>query len=164
MISLGIDPSTRTGIAVVNDLMKIIHTEEIEFKKQVGFQRIQSIVAGVIAVRNEFKPDKIVIEDMFVGQAASAVTIIQIGSLLRYFLWQEDIVWTDVSPGTLKKFVTGSGAGKKEQMMMFVSKRWGFESPTNNIADAVGLAMVGLCISGKGDFNSFSKEAVSKLV
>lgn len=163
MIVLGIDPSTKCGIALVESGKKIIHTEEIEFKKLVGFVRIQNIIGRVMEIHEKYKPDRIVIEEMFVGHASSAVTIIQIGSLLRYFLWQENIRYQDVPATVLKKFVAGTGNAKKEQMMMFVSKRWGFESPTNNIADAIGLAMVGLCLNGE-DFGAASKSALAKLV
>lgn len=159
---LGVDPSTRTGIAIVDSGKVIVHTEEVEFKKLVGFMRIQSIIGKVLEVKEKYKPDMIVIEEMFVGHASSAVTIIQIGSLLRYFLWQEGIVYQNVPATTLKKFVCGKGNGNKEQIMMYVSKRWGFESPTNNIADAVGLAMVGLCLSGE-DFGAASKAALTKM-
>lgn len=160
MITLGIDPSTRTGLAVVGPSQKVIYTREVEFKKLTGFERIQRIVGEVEDVRQTFKPDLITIESMYVGAAASAVTVIQVASLIRYFLWQEGVAYTDISPSTLKKFVCGAGNAKKEQVMMWVSKRWGFESQTNNIADAVGLAMAGQCLLGE-NFGVESKKSLA---
>lgn len=146
MIVLGLDPSTKFGVAVVSESGGIIHhTEEIEYKKESGLQRASSIVGRVLEIKEEYKPDLIVIEEMFVGHSSSAIPIIGLGTILRYFLWQEDVTPLEVHPSTLKKWVAGSGKATKEQMMMHVLKNWGFESPTNNIADAVGLAMFGLC-------------------
>lgn len=146
---LGVDPSTHTGIALVESGKKVIFTEEIEHRKLTGFPRLEALVNDVASIITTYQPDHIFIEDMFVGHASSAVTIIQIGSLLRYYLWQEGITYTDVAPTVLKKFVGGKGNAKKEEIMMHVQKNWGFTSPTNNIADAVGLAMFGLCAHGE---------------
>lgn len=150
---LGIDPSTHTGIAVVSETGKIIHTAEISFPKLSGFDRISAIVGEVLGIHSQYSPfiSSVVIESIIVGHASSALTVIQIATILRYFFWQEGIEFLEVPPGTLKKFVCGFGNAKKEQVMMWVSKNYGFESPTNNIADAVGLAMVGACLlSGFG--------------
>lgn len=159
---MGVDPSTKTGIAFVDGSKSVVHTEEIEFKKLAGFERVSSIVARVIELKDEYKPDLIIIEEMFVGHTSSAIPLIQIGSILRYFLWQEGIRYLDVPPTVLKKFVTGKGNSKKEEVMMHVLKQWGHESKTNNTADAVGLAMVGLSVLGVG-FNKLQMEAVAKL-
>lgn len=148
---LGLDPSTCFGVCVASESGKVVYTKEISYPKLFGFERISAILADVLDVYKMFKPSKVVVEGMIVGHAASAISVIQVATLLRYFLWQENIPYMEVSPSTLKKFVCGSGNAKKEQVMMWVSKRYGFESPTNNIADAVGLAMVGVCsLSGKG--------------
>lgn len=146
---MGIDPSTKTGVSLVGPDTKVLAYDEIEVKKAVGFDRASGIIARVMAFHEKHRPDLVVIEEMFVGHASSAITIIQIGTLLRYFLWQEGIKYIDVPATTLKKFVSGKGNSKKEEMMMHVLKRWGFTSPTNNIADAVGLGMFGLCCVGE---------------
>lgn len=140
---LGIDPSTKCGIAVVDD-SGILFTEEIEFKKLTGLPRASAIVGRIMEIKAKWMPDKVMIEDMFVGHASSAITIIQIGTIIRYFLWQDDFPYEDVPPTFLKKWACGTGAGKKEQIMMAVYKKWGFESATNNIADAVVLAKMGV--------------------
>jgi hypothetical protein len=55
---------------------------------------------------------------------------------------------TVVAPSMLKKFVTGTGNAKKDQMMMATYKKWGFEAKTNDEADAYGLARVAAAILG----------------
>lgn len=146
---MGLDPSTKFGVAVVETGKKVIYTEQVEFKKETGVPRISMLVARVMELHAKHKPDLVVIESMFVGHPSSAIPIISLGSILRYFLWQEDILHLEVGPTILKKFVSGSGAAKKDQMMMFVLKNWGYESKTDNIADAVGLGMFGLCCANE---------------
>lgn len=45
-----------------------------------------------------------------------------------------------VKPTVLKKYITGSGAAKKNQILLGVFKRWGEEFTDDNLADAYGLA------------------------
>lgn len=162
MIVMGLDPSTHCGLAIVEGDKKVIHSEEIHFSKLVGFPRAQAIIARIMEVYADFSPDHVVIEEMFVGHASSAIPIIQLGSLIRYFLWQEDVDYLEVSPTVLKKFVANGGQAKKEEMMMYVLKNWGHTSKTNNTADAVGLAMFGLCAYKGALFPKPSTEVVQK--
>jgi len=64
--------------------------------------------------------------------------------LIRIFLYRKKVKYKIIAPGTLKKFVTGSGAAKKEQMLLHVYKRWGVEFKTNDLADAFSLAQLAL--------------------
>lgn len=143
MIAMGIDPSTKCGVAVCDE-DKILFTAEIEFPKLIGFERISAIVDRILMIKEKWKPEVVVIEEMFVGHASSAITIIQIGTVIRWFLWQDNVNYRNVHPGALKKFATGKGNAKKDQIMMAVYKKWGFESSTDNIADAVVLAKMGI--------------------
>lgn len=45
-----------------------------------------------------------------------------------------------VTATTLKKFITGKGAGEKDKMMLAAFKKWGVELVDNNTTDAYGLA------------------------
>lgn len=146
MIVMGIDPSTtHSGVAIVESGSgKVLYSGEVVPKKLTGFDRISFIVFELIRLHAEYKPDHVVLEGVFIGHASSAVQLVALGSILRYFLWQEGISYLDVPATTLKKFVTGSGASPKDAVMMHVLKNWGFESPSNNVADAVGLAMFGV--------------------
>ena len=123
---------------------RVVYSGEIVPKKLTGFDRISFIVFELIRLHSEYKPDYVVIEGMFIGHASSAVQLVALGSILRYFLWQEDISFIEVPATTLKKFVTGSGNAPKDAVMIHVLKNWKFESASNNVADAVGLAMFGV--------------------
>lgn len=74
-------------------------------------------------------------------------------AFLHYSL-REDLLRNGVQcvvcpPTTLKKFVTGSGAAKKDQMLLEVYKRWSLTAKNDNEADAIGLCMIGACILGR---------------
>lgn len=150
---LALDISTCTGVAIVDHTpakpKDVRYTETIQFKKLVGMPRINSIAGRILNLHAEHKPDFVVIEDYVVSRfGGSAIVSISIGSVIRFLLWQEEIPYLEVSPTSLKKFVTGKGNAKKENMILEVFKRYGYTSATNDIADAVGLGMFGLCAAG----------------
>lgn len=61
--------------------------------------------------------------------------------LLAYELGWSVVV---VPPSSLKAFVCGKGNAPKEQMMLQIYKRWGYEASENNSADAYALLQLGL--------------------
>lgn len=160
---MGLDTSTRTGVSVVDKDRNVLLGEQVTFPKLRGWERASAIAARIMELHAEYKPDLVVIENYGFANANSLVTLVEIGTIIRYFLWQESIPYIEVPPNSLKKFVTGKGSGKKEEVMMYVLKRWDYTSPTNDIADAVGLGMFGLGCLGL-DFGAKSKEAVTEVM
>ena len=67
---------------------------------------------------------------------------------------------TIIQPGTLKKFVTGNGAAKKNNMLLAVYKKWGFETSDDNLADAYSLARVAMAIHTGGTELAYEKESL----
>lgn len=75
---------------------------------------------------------------------------------------------TIVAPTALKKFVTGRGNNvKKNEMLLAVYKRWGYETTNDNLADAYALARVAQAchelMNGSEDYPAFQQEVVQKL-
>ena len=70
---------------------------------------------------------------------------------------------TIVQPSTLKKFVTGSGAAKKNQMMLAVYKKWGYETDDDNLADAFALAQLVLALDNQMINYEYEKAALAKV-
>lgn len=148
---MGIDPSTRTGIAIVErtnwegppTIPEVRESAEIHFPKLIGFERLSAIAGEVMALYEKWKPKFVVIEGYALYNVTSIIPVVEVGTVIRYFLWQEGASVYECNPSTLKKFVCGTGKAKKDQMMLGVFKRWGYEG-TDNQCDAVGLAMYGL--------------------
>lgn len=67
---------------------------------------------------------------------------------------------TIVQPGSLKKFVTGNGGAKKNNMLLAVFKKWGFETSDDNLADAYSLARVAMAVHTGTTELAYEKEAL----
>jgi crossover junction endodeoxyribonuclease RuvC len=70
---------------------------------------------------------------------------------------------TIVKPSSLKKFVTGNGAAKKNNMLLAVYKKWGFETSDDNLADAYSLARVAMAIHTGNAELAYEKEALKSV-
>ena len=146
---LGVDPSTHTGWSLQaqsKDGLKCDEkTGEINFPgKQAGFVRSMYLAGEVSALVSNYHPDLVVFEGYAFGAQHNNYLQVEIGTLMRERIYTSGTPYITVTPGSLKKFATGSGAAKKEQVMLQVFKRWGFEAKTNNEADAYVLARIGL--------------------
>jgi len=156
MIVVGIDPSTKTGLAAVNGKGKVVASKEIVYSpsKTKGVIRATDIAQEVIDFCDKHKPKLVVIEGYAFGNKFTLVTMVEIGTMIRYKLQGGSQIksyhWIELQPTALKKFVTGKGNSKKDMMMKEVYKKWGFEG-TDNECDAVGLAMYGLSLQEKGN-------------
>lgn len=147
--SIGLDLScTSTGIVVLASVLasgnpRLLHTETVKVKT-TGLQRCSDVAERVLWAMEAFNPEQIVIEGYGGSFKGSIIPIVELGTVVRYFLRQQGRCWTEPAPTQLKKFVLGKGVGEKEQMMLQVFKRWGYEAPNNDLADAYGLACMGL--------------------
>lgn len=71
----------------------------------------------------------------------------ELGGVTRMALARHDIYPLVIPPTTLKKYITGSGSGQKNLILLHTYKKWGQTFTDDNAADAYGLAR--LC-SGDG--------------
>jgi Holliday junction resolvasome RuvABC endonuclease subunit len=89
----------------------------------------------------------------------------ELGGLVKAFLWKAQHIPLVVPPTSLKKFATGSGAAKKDNILMHVYKRWGAEFADNNLADAFVLAQMALAIDNPltDGLTGFQKDVIKQL-
>lgn len=144
---LGLDVSTKTGIAIISAPCVIEYAAEIEIKKQTGLQRASSIVEKVMEAKEKYNPDFAVIEGYGYANAYTLATLVEIGTVIRYFLWQSDFPYHEVAPTQLKKFM-GKGNLKKDMIRLECFKQFGFQDDSDNVVDAFVLAQMGLAASG----------------
>lgn len=157
MIVAGLDLSlTHTGYVIIKDDGVVLGRGVIKSKPNgdtnlAEVERIVSIAEQAVQKIDEFgDPTLVVIEGLaFMAQGTSLVQLAGLNYLTRILLAQFKWPFAIVAPTTLKKFITGSGKGDKDQMMMAVYKHYGFESLDNNECDAYSLAAVGLAVLGK---------------
>jgi len=63
----------------------------------------------------------------------------------------------------LKKFASGKGNTKKDELAVHIYKKWGFESKSDNIRDAYVLARMAMALDDKLDLTAYQKEALKKV-
>lgn len=144
---LGLDVSTVTGWCEWR--REQTNVAEIQFKKFSGMKRALAFSDWLSGRLDSCKPELVVFEGYGFGQLSSVQVLVEIGTLMRAVTYCSGIPYVDVPPMSLKKFTTGKGTAKKDEMMLWVYKRWGFEAKTNNEADAFALAMVGRAMLGQ---------------
>ena len=64
-----------------------------------------------------------------------------------------------IPPMTLKKYATGKGTSKKQEMLLQIYKRWGVEFSDDNAADAYALAR----LSGSHAIDAVEKAVVAQI-
>lgn len=157
---MGVDLSTHTGICVMGSGKKLLVASEYEFPGLSEHEREYALFNQVRNIWVKHSPDILLIETAITN--AKFISAIQqnIASVVRFKLWEDNISYKDVSPSALKKFIAGKGNAKKELMMLELHVQWGIKTTTNNIADAVALALFGQCVLGDTDFKTPKKAVV----
>lgn len=93
-------------------------------------------------------PDLVVLEGYSYGSPFAAHPIGELGGVLRVKLMELGYSEANkkliiVPPTKVKKFVTSRGNAKKNEMMMRVMKKWGYEAKDDNYCDAYSLMKLG---------------------
>ena len=155
MKALGLDPSMNaTGLVALSAIncneWSVEKSIELTSDKKLGrFVRMDQIASNMLNFIHAWRPDVVMIEGYSYGSPTNLATAAELGAVLRWFCLQADLKVYEVPPSTLKKWVTLKGNAPKEEMMLQVYKRWGFEPATHNIADAFGLAILGVYMQEK---------------
>jgi crossover junction endodeoxyribonuclease RuvC len=142
---IGIDLSlTGTGIVLIDSEGKITKQNLIETSPKTKIElRIAEIAS---AIHDVIHPgDALCMEGLAFG--ARGQSMLELAGLhyhIRITLTERELPFRVIPPTTLKKFITGKGNAKKEQMLLQVYKRFGIEFDNNNLADAYGLARMAM--------------------
>ena len=167
MKAIGLDLSlTGTGV-VVTSAGAITHSECIK-SKPCGklptdeLVRLLTIANEIDTIVAKHKPGVAVIEGLaFMAKGTSLVQLAGLNYFVRTNLYHRNIPFYIVAPTSLKKFVTGSGKGDKNQMLLEIYKRYGESFLDDNVADAFGLAKIGEAVLGGAQLTSFQKEVIA---
>ena len=101
-----------------------------------GWDRIAEVTKTVF--RLTFGVDITLVEGYSYGSKGQAVyQIAELGGIVRFWLYQHGLTTVEITPGTLKKFATGSGAADKAQMLNAAIRRFHLREGTtdNNEVD-----------------------------
>lgn len=138
---VGVDHSTKTGVAILDPHGNVLKRIEIQADGALDAARINDVVVRTLRL---IQPtDKVAIEGFSHGSTGSFVgQQYAIGWAIRIGLYVRKQKYIEVAPTQLKKFATGVGKGSKEELILPIFKRWGFEHPSDNVRDAFVLAQV----------------------
>jgi crossover junction endodeoxyribonuclease RuvC len=160
MITVGLDLSlVKTGYAIIKDdgtvlasgIIKSKPTGDLPIDETMRIKKIaEDILEKIDEILPKDEPTLVVIEGMaFMAQGTSLVQLAALNYLTRILLAEFEWPFLIVAPTSLKKFITGSGKGDKDMMLMSVYKNYGFEAMDNNEADGYSLAACGLAVLDK---------------
>jgi crossover junction endodeoxyribonuclease RuvC len=144
---LGLDPgSLCTGYAVVETGPKVIYvvSGSIRARGASLADRLQEIFAGVDKLANEYQPDEVAIERVFMHRNAdSALKLGQArGAALSATFAVRPRVF-EYAPREVKLAVVGTGAAQKEQVQLMVRRLLNLSGPLG--ADAADALAIALC-------------------
>lgn len=159
MLTIGLDLSlVKTGYAIIGDDGKVLASGTIKSKpcgdrpveETRRIRRIaEEIMEKIDEICPDLSPDLVAIEGLaFMAQGTSLVQLSGLNYLTRVLLEEFKWPFLIVAPTTLKKFITGSGKGDKDMIMMSLYKNYGFEAGDNNEADAYSLAVCARALLG----------------
>jgi len=152
-VFLGVDQSLRSsGVAVIPPTAP--YAPEclltLEPKKLQGAKRLKFIRDGIQDVVRSYKLLHAALEGYSIGSVNRAFDLGEVGGLIKLTLLDEGVPFIVVPPTSLKLFVTGTGAARKELMQRAVYQKWNLEIDQEDACDAYGLAHVArVFIQGK---------------
>ena len=167
---LGLDVSTKTGAVMFDRHGKIVVQKELALKPLKNGSSVHRMYRAVElfhTVRDLVvieRPELVVFEGYGYANAHTLAVLVELGAMARHACIYSQVPFIDVAPPTLKKFVTGSGAAKKDQMRLAVYKKWDYEHDSDNVVDAYALARLGLAYGGVAPaVTKAEKEALKKV-
>lgn len=169
---MGIDLSlVGTGVVVLEEgkqfKQKLIKSKPVGDKPIDEVKRIRKIVEEIELMVGEHSPAMAVIEGM-AFMARNTTALVQLAALnymTRAMLVDYSVPFIIVAPTSLKKFITGSGAAKKDVMLIETYKRYKASILDDNVCDAYGLAQIGKALMDtlKGKYNQRQGEVLALL-
>lgn len=150
----GLDVASKLGAAVLDfkgsGPGRVVQVEKIKAPTKLrGMERCSVLGFAVDQLLQQHRPDLVMIEDYGMTYRGSGMVSMEIGTVVRYFVWQEGFCYEEVPPKSLKVFTTNDGNAGKPKMIEAVKRLWGFDAGNDDdIADAVALAHFGACWQG----------------
>ena len=154
---LGIDPSTKTGLVILDDKGNPIYGAEIQGKGKVDPFRMRTMIERIIDLVD--LGDFVLIEG-FGFSSIQAVILGGQGWGIRMQLDYHSIGFTEVAPLSVKKFVGArthygdkghkkrfKGPEIKKEMARATLETLGYANKNNNVTDAYVLAYIGYAMN-----------------
>jgi Holliday junction resolvasome RuvABC endonuclease subunit len=167
-VTIGIDQSlTGFALSVVSVDSPNLHKTWVFKSQYKGVQRLDDIVAWLYTTFDSLRQGHEIVGVAMEGTVLQSQAASILGelagvtklSLYNYFdnLSQQCALPLQIPPMTLKKYATGKGTAKKQEMLLQIYKRWGVEFNDDNAADAYALARLAADAHNDEDGELFDK-------
>jgi Holliday junction resolvasome RuvABC endonuclease subunit len=146
-MAIGIDQSL-TGFALcfIDTQDPSVYYAQVYKSPYSGVQRLADIREWMVSSIDTYIPDLSGVDVAMEGTVLashSALVLGELSGMVKLTLYHEyGILPLQVPPMTLKKYATGKGNAKKQEMLMQMYKRWGVEFNDDNAADAYALSRI----------------------
>ena len=147
---MGLDLSlTSTGLVLLQDAETVESTTvSSRFKGEARLADIREKITTAVKLH---RPQLVVLEGYAFGRPNQMAALGELSGVVKCSLFEMGQHYLVVPPTRVKKFATGRGNAKKDEVRLEVYKRWGFEAPSNDEVDAYVLARIGLAFLGYDD-------------
>ena len=164
-VFVGIDPSTKTGLVMLNDKGEAYYQQEIKLANGMNstakeLKEYGNSIAHIL-------PDKaiVMIEGFSFGSKGKGVsTQYGVGFAIRFALVSRNISYFEPTPSQVKKFATGKGNTSKDNMIIPLLRNWNFEHKSDNVRDAYIMARMSMALKKDTLLTKYQQEVMSKMV
>ena len=147
---IGLDISlTSTGMGIYSISEGTLTTESIKTNNKSPYmERYRTILDRIKEIDHFIVSGSIFFIEGYsfgsFGKSSSMSNIIELSGIIKYDLTIRERTYVDVPPTILKKFITGKGNAKKEDIKLALYKKYQKEFKNSDEADAYALTMFGL--------------------
>lgn len=145
---VGIDLSLRaTGIAVWKPGVDSVSLFLLE-AKSTDLDRIDGIVRQIKELLQD-ETALVLLEGLaFMSNNGKASERAGLWWIIVYWLWRRKQPYVSVAPTRAKKYLTGRGNAKKDEILKEVFRRYRADLTDDNLADALNLCHIGMAVDG----------------
>ena len=159
---VGLDLSTKTGLVILDESGNVLTEKEITSKIKKDPQRMIDLTEQVLSHLE--KDDVIAIEGFSYGSRGKGIAFqFGYGYSVQIALYTNDFNYLIVTPSQVKKFATGKGNASKDNMILPIYKKWGYEHESDNVRDAFILAQIARATKTSTKLTKYQKEIIDAL-
>ena len=159
---VGLDLSTKTGLVIIDESGNVLTETEITSEIKNDPERMIDLTEQVLSHLE--KDDVIAIEGFSYGSRGKGIAFqFGYGYSVQIALYTNDFNYLIVTPSQVKKFATGKGNASKDNMILPIYKKWGYEHASDNVRDAFVLAQIARATKTSVELTKYQKEVINSL-
>src|SRR5690606_22603174 len=159
---VGLDLSTKTGLVIIDESGNVLTEKEITSEIKEDPQRMIDLTEKVLSHLE--KDDVIAIEGFSYGSRGKGIAFqFGYGYSVKIALYTNYFNYLIVTPSQVKKFATGKGNTSKDNMILPIYKKWGYEHESDNVRDAFVLAQIARATKTSVELTKYQKEVINSL-